>query len=292
MSNPKKVTKAVVTAAGLGTRFLPATVALPKELLPVLDRPVIHHAVAEAAAAGITEVIIVVSDSGAAFKRYFKPSARIEAALAEKGKQELIQDIHDLTDRVKIRYVRQDTPRGLGHAVLTARQAVGDAPFAVMLPDDMILGEVPALKQLIDVYEERQGSVIAVSRINIMDAPKYGIIDAKKVSPGLHLVKRLVEKPQPLAAPSNLGVVGRYVLSPGVFESLERTPQGALGEIQLTDALDLMIYRETVYALEFRGRRYDTGNPLGMLKAAVALALEREDMGTDLGIYLKELDLV
>jgi len=291
MSRQPKVTKAVITAAGLGTRFLPATAAMPKELLPVLDRPIIHHAVAEAAAAGISEVIIVVSDTGAAFKRYFKPDARIEAALKEKGKGDLLRELHDLTDRVKIRYVRQDAPRGLGHAVLTARRAVGDTPFAVMLPDDLIVGEVPVLKQLTDVYDEYRGSVVAVKRINIMDTPKYGIIDPKKLSRGLHQVKRLVEKPQPLAAPSNLAVVGRYVLSPGVFDSLERTPQGALGEIQLTDALELTLFRENIYALEFSGVRYDTGTPLGLLKAANALALAREDIGPELREYLKGLEL-
>ncbi len=291
MARKTEVRKAVITAAGLGTRFLPVTGAVPKELLPVLDRPVIHHAVAEAASCGIREVIIIVSDNQAAFKRYFNPGAALRAALAAKGQAHLLDAVTELTDTVKIKYLRQDAPLGLGHAVLCARQAVGDEPFAVMLPDDLIVGAVPVLRQLLDVYLARRGSVIAVTRINVMDSLKYGIVDPAKVSPVLHQVKRLVEKPPPLAAPSNLAVVGRYLLTPGIFETLSRTPRGALGEIQLTDALNLLLFQEALYALEFQGQRYDTGTPLGMLMAALGMALERDDMAGEMQEYIRGMEL-
>lgn len=284
-----KLRKAVITAAGWGIRFLPITKAQPKEMLPLVDRPLIQYSVEEAINSGIEQIIMVTALGKRAIEDYFDRSFELEYILECKGSTRLLQTMRELTGLVNICYIRQKEQLGLGHAILTARDVVGEEPFAVLLPDDIIHSEVPALKQMITVYERYNASVVAVERVSREDTSKYGIIEPRRIAERLDEVLSLVEKPEPERAPSDLGIVGRYILTPEVFPALEATPPGKNREIQLTDALQLLLKQQPIYAYEFEGVRYDTGNPLGWLKANLAFALQRPDIGPELREYLRHL---
>ena len=284
-----RVRKAVITAAGWGTRFLPATKAQPKEMLPLVDKPLIQYAVEEAVASGIEQIIIVTAMGKRAIEDHFDRSLELEKTLEQKGEIALLEEMRILSNMADVCYIRQKEQLGLGHAVLTTKELVDREPFALILPDYIIDAEVPALKQMMEIYRRYQSSVIAVERVNEEDFKKYGIIEPKAVSPRLYQVLRLVEKPEPEEAPSDLGVVGRYILTPQIFRALEATQPGKGGEIQLTDGLQLLLSRQSVYGYEFEGTRYDAGNPLGMLKAGISLALKHPDIGDELRQYLRKL---
>ena len=281
----------VVPAAGWGTRFLPATRAVPKELLPIIDKPVIHYGLEEALDSGLTRAVIVTSPGKTALEDYFRPRPELDDFLADKGKSDLLSGVDRITDGLDISYVTQHEQLGLGHAVLTARPALAPEPFAVLLPDDVITSGTPVLCQLIDVYDSHQASVLAVQRVPIDRISGYGVIDSEQVGPGLHRVKALVEKPSPDDAPSDLGIVGRYVLTPSILQALADTQPGALGEIQLTDAIANLLQSEPVYALEFEGHRHDAGNPLGLIQASVSIALTHPHLAPALRTFLANLDL-
>lgn len=284
-----KIRKAVIVAAGWGTRFLPITRSQPKEMLPLVDKPIIQYSVEEAVASGIEHIILVTALGKQAIENYFDRAFELEYMLEQKGEKKLLREMRELSNLVDICYVRQKEQLGLGHAVLTARNVVDDEPFALFLPDDVVDGKAPLLKQLIEVHEQHGGSVIAVERIEREDTVKYGIIEPREISDRVYQVLNIVEKPPPDEAPSNLGVVGRYVLMPEIFDFLEAASPGKNNEIQLTDALQSLLGKQAVYALEFEGTRYDTGNPLGWLKATVSMALKRTDIGPELGDYIRRL---
>jgi UTP--glucose-1-phosphate uridylyltransferase len=284
-----KVRKAVVTAAGWGTRFLPITRSVPKEMLPLVDRPLIQFSIDEAVKAGIEQVIIVTGPGKKAIKDYFGDSPELESFLEKKGDTEQLRRLRALPKIADIRFVTQPEPRGLGHAILMTEKAVGDEPFAVILPDDIIDGKVPVLKSMVAVFQKYGAGVVAVERVSDEDTRKYGIVKASKITPKIYRVLDLVEKPAPSRAPSRLGIVGRYVLTPSVFDALKVTRPGVGNEIQLTDALARLLPRQELYVYEFTGVRCDTGTPLGWLKANVALALKRQDIGPELREYLKNL---
>jgi UTP--glucose-1-phosphate uridylyltransferase len=290
----KKVRKAVFPAAGLGTRFLPATKAQPKEMLPLVDKPIIQYGVEEAVAAGCDQIIIVTGRGKSAIEDHFDVSYELEKMLEERGKTDLLKIVRQISDLIHIAYVRQKEALGLGHAVLTARELVGDEPFAVLLADDVIDAEVPCLRQLMDVFEKTQCSVLATQVVEGPGISAYGVLEGKPV-PGsngkLYEVLSLVEKPKPEEAPSNLAVIGRYILTPGVFETLSDIKAGAGGELQLTDGLKALLKKEKIYGYVFDGKRHDTGDKLGFLKATVEFALKRPDLGGPLRQYLKSLNL-
>jgi len=290
-----KVRKAVFPAAGLGTRFLPATKAMPKEMLPLVDKPIIQYGVEEALAAGCNQIVIVTGRGKTAIEDHFDVSYELEKMLAEKGKTELLTIVHHISDMIHVAYVRQKEALGLGHAVLMARELVGNEPFAVLLADDVIDAEVPCLKQMMEVFEETQSSVIATQVVEGKAISAYGVLDAKPVNgkfqDRLFEVSNMVEKPRLEDAPSNLAIIGRYILTPGIFEALEHTPLGTGGELQLTDAIRLLLQKEKVYGYRFEGTRHDTGDKAGFLKATVEFALKRPDLGNDLRIWLKGLKL-
>jgi UTP--glucose-1-phosphate uridylyltransferase len=291
---PKKVRKAVFPAAGLGTRFLPATKAQPKEMLPLVDKPIIQYGVEEAVAAGCDQIIIVTGRGKSAIEDHFDVSYELEKMLEERGKTDLLKIVRQISDLIHIAYVRQKEALGLGHAVLTARELVGDEPFAVLLADDVIDAEVPCLKQLMNVFDQTQCSVLATQVVEGPGISAYGVLEGKPV-PGsngkLYEVVSLVEKPRPEEAPSNLAVIGRYILTPTVFETLSDIKAGAGGELQLTDGLKQLLKKEKIYGYVFDGKRHDTGDKLGFLKATVEFALKRPDLGGPLRKYLKSLDL-
>jgi UTP--glucose-1-phosphate uridylyltransferase len=290
----KKVRKAVFPAAGLGTRFLPATKAQPKEMLPLVDKPIIQYGVEEAVAAGCDQIIIVTGRGKSAIEDHFDVSYELEKMLEERGKTDLLKIVRQISDLIHIAYVRQKEALGLGHAVLTARELVGEEPFAVLLADDVIDAEVPCLKQLMDVFDKTQCSVLATQVVEGPGISAYGVLEGKPV-PGsngkLYEVLSLVEKPRPEEAPSNLAVIGRYILTPTVFETLSDIKAGAGGELQLTDGLKLLLKKEKIYGYVFEGKRHDTGDKLGFLKATVEFALKRPDLGGTLRQYLKSLNL-
>jgi UTP--glucose-1-phosphate uridylyltransferase len=290
----KKVRKAVFPAAGLGTRFLPATKAQPKEMLPLVDKPIIQYGVEEAVAAGCDQIIIVTGRGKSAIEDHFDVSYELEKMLEERGKFDLLKIVRQISDLIHIAYVRQKEALGLGHAVLTARELVGDEPFAVLLADDVIDAEVPCLKQLMDVFDKTQCSVLATQVVEGPGISAYGVLEGKPV-PGsngkLYEVVGLVEKPRPEEAPSNLAVIGRYILTPTVFETLADLKAGAGGELQLTDGLKQLLKKEKIYGYVFEGKRHDTGDKLGFLKATVEFALKRSDLGGPLREYLKSLNL-
>ena len=289
---PMRVRKAVFPAAGLGTRFLPATKAQPKEMLPLVDKPIIQYGVEEAVAAGCDQIIIVTGRGKQAIEDHFDVSYELEKMLEERGKTDLLQIVRQISDLIHIAYVRQKEALGLGHAVLTARELVGNEPFAVLLADDVIDAEVPCLKQLMNVFEKVQCSVLATQVVEGPGISAYGVLDAKPV-PGtngkLYEVSNLVEKPRAEDAPSNLAVIGRYILTPTVFETLSDIKAGAGGELQLTDGLRALLQKEKIYGYVFEGKRHDTGDKLGFLKATVEFALKRPDLGGPLRQYLKTL---
>ena len=282
-----KVRKAVITAGGWGTRFLPVTRSQPKEMLPLINKPLIHYAVEEAINSGIEQVILVTALGKNAIEDYFDRSFELEYFLGQRGETELLEEMRKISNMVNICYIRQKEQLGLGHAILATADVVGREPFAVLLPDDIIDSKVPALKQLLTVYERYQTNVVAVERVSKQDTVKYGIVEPKKISERLHQVLSLVEKPEPSDAPSNLGIVGRYILMPEVFDTLKVTHPGKKGEVQVTDALQLLLKKQKIIACEFEGVRYDTGTPQGWLEATIALALNHPDLGPQLREYLR-----
>ncbi|MBS1851729.1 MAG: UTP--glucose-1-phosphate uridylyltransferase GalU [Acidobacteria bacterium] len=289
-----KVRKAVFPAAGLGTRFLPATKAQPKEMLPLVDKPIIQYGVEEAIGAGCDQIIIITGRGKQAIEDHFDVSYELEKMLEERGKTDLLKIVRNISDMIHVAYVRQKEALGLGHAVLMARELVGNEPFAVLLADDVIDADVPCLKQLIDVFEEKQCSVLATQVVEGAAISAYGVLKGKPVdgtNGRLFEVTDLVEKPKPELAPSNLAVIGRYVLTPAVFETLSVTQTGAGGELQLTDGLRNLLKKEKIYGFVFDGKRHDTGDKLGFLKATVEFALKRSDLGEPLRQYLKGLKL-
>ena len=288
-----KVCKAVFPAAGLGTRFLPATKAQPKEMLPLVDKPIIQYGVEEALAAGCNQIIMVTGRGKTAIEDHFDHSYELERILEEKGKKDLLKVVRQISDMIHVAYVRQKEALGLGHAVLTARELVGNEPFAVLLADDVIDAEEPVLKQMMRVFEEKQCSVIATQIVEGPAISAYGVIDAKAADGNgrLYQVHNMVEKPALKDAPSNLAIIGRYILTPAVFDVLTEIQAGAGGELQLTDALKLLLKQEKMYAYVYEGKRHDTGDKLGFLKATVEFALKREDLGGPLKEYLRGLKL-
>jgi UTP--glucose-1-phosphate uridylyltransferase len=287
-----KIRKAVFTAAGLGTRLLPATKAQPKEMLPVVDKPIIQYVVEEAVASGIEQIIIVTGRGKRAIEDHFDVAFELEYYLNKKNDTEALREVRSISDLANtVTYIRQKEPMGIGHAIKVTREIVGDEPFAVLFPDDLIDAATPCLKQMINVYDCHKCSVLAVQRVEREAVSRYGIIKAKKIEERVYQALDLVEKPKVEDAPSNLGIVGRYILTPEIFDCIERTPAGKGGEIQITDAIRLLAQSQPVYGYEFEGIRYDTGNKLGFLKATVELALKRPDLGDDFRTYLKGLKL-
>lgn len=284
-----KVNKAVIPAAGLGTRFFPITKSVPKELLPILDKPALHYVVNEALEAGITEIIIVTSPGKTALADYFNPDSDFQYHLEMNGDESLIFEMKRLSSMADIRFVTQDKPLGLGHAVLVAKSLVGHEPFAIMLPDDIVRNDTGVLSQILNTVEELSGGVLAVEQVLWEEVGKYGVIDPHQLSEKYYQVKHLIEKPDISNAPSNLAIVGRYILSPNVFDSLECTVPGAKGEIQLTDALSQLLEYQEIYAYEFEGYRYDCGTPIGLLKASLGFGLSRRETSSDVLRMLNDI---
>jgi len=289
-----KVRKAVFPAAGLGTRFLPVTKAQPKEMLPLVDKPIIQYGVEEASAAGIDNMILVTGRGKNAIEDHFDVSVELESFLEARGKRDQLAEIRKISNMINVAYVRQGEPLGLGHAVLAARELVGDEPFAVILADDVIDAEPPAIRQLIDVFAQVGGPVLAVERVPREEISSYGVIaiePSARPGPGIYQVRDLVEKPRSEDAPSDLAIIGRYLLTPDIFPALATTKSDRTGEIQLTNGLRELLKSRPIYACEIKGVRHDTGNKLGFLKAVVYFALRRPDLGDKFSAYLASLDL-
>jgi UTP--glucose-1-phosphate uridylyltransferase len=284
-----KIRKAVMIAAGYGTRFLPVTRSQPKEMLPLVDKPLIQYGVEEAINTGIEQVIFVTARGKHSMEDYFDNCFELESFLERKGDKERLRQMRELSGMVNICYIRQKEQLGLGHAILTVKDIVGNEPFAVILPDDIIDSKVPTLKSMIDIYEEYGAGVIAVEKISDEDTRKYGVIKPKQLAAGVYEILSLVEKPEPEQAPSRLGIVGRYVLTPEIFEAIKVTPPGTDNEIQITDAMQILLKKQKLYAYELEGIRYDAGSPPGWLKANIALALKRDDIGPELRKYIENL---
>lgn len=285
----KKVRKAVIPAAGLGTRFLPATKALAKEMLPIVDKPTIQFIIEEALASGIEDIVIVDGKSKRSIEDHFDSNPELENNLKEKGKDDLLKIVEETTD-INLYFIRQSHPRGLGDAVLTAKAFIGDEPFVVMLGDDLMTDEVPLTKQLIDRYEQTGDSTLAVMRVPHEQVSEYGVINPEaEVSDGLFKVTSFVEKPKPEDAPSDLAIIGRYLLTPEIFEELEHTAPGKGNEIQLTDAIDSLNQRQHVYAHEFKGKRFDVGSKIGFLMTNIEFGLEHPQTKDALKQYIKDL---
>jgi len=287
-----KITKAVFPVAGMGTRFLPATKASPKEMLPIVDKPLIQYAVEEAVAAGITELIFVTGRSKRAIEDHFDKAYEMEAELEARGKTKMLELLRGIIPpNVTCVYIRQAEALGLGHAVLCAKQVVGNEPFAVLLADDLLDGEPPVLKQMVDLYAHYHSSVIGVQDVPREETSQYGIVDAKEWEKGIYKMNGIVEKPQPDKAPSTLGVVGRYILTPSIFKHLEKVQAGAGGEIQLTDGIASLLKQEQVLAYAYKGIRYDCGSKIGYLKATIQFALKHPEVNDDFRAYLSSLEL-
>jgi UTP--glucose-1-phosphate uridylyltransferase len=291
-----KVRKAVFPAAGLGTRFLPATKAQPKEMLPLVDKPLIQYGVEEAMSSGVQTIIIVTGRGKSSIEDHFDVSFELEQLLDSKNKNEMLSMVRSISDMIDVAYVRQKEALGLGHAVLRSKELVGSEPFAVILSDDIIASDVPCLRQLLDVYEYYGSSVLALMEVPREQISAYGVVDAELVLNGgtesrLFRIRNMVEKPKPEDAPSNLAIIGRYVLTPEIFSCIEAVQPGSGGEIQLTDGLKLMLRSRPIYGLKFEGKRYDAGDKLGFLKATVEFALNRRDLGGPFRDYLKTLSL-
>jgi len=288
---PARVRKAVFPAAGLGTRFLPATKAQPKEMLPLVDKPIIQYGVEEALASGIDNIILVTGRGKAAIEDHFDISVELEAFLESRNKIGALDEIRRISNLVNVAYVRQGEALGLGHAVLVTRELVGNEPFAVVLADDVIDAEPAGLKQMVDVFDRVQGPVIAVERVPWDRVSSYGIVEVESESDGVYTIRDLVEKPRREEATSNLAIIGRYILTPDVFEELEITSHDRTGEIQLTNGLRRLLKKRPLYGYEIKGVRHDTGNKLGYLKATVYFALKREDLAQEFAEYLRSLKL-
>jgi len=286
----KKIRKAVFPAAGLGTRFLPATKSIPKEMLCLVDKPLIQYGVEEAVAAGCTEIIIVTGRDKAAMEDHFDSSPELEAALEAKNKQALLDVVRSVSNLARIVYTRQAHPLGLGHAVLMAKDIVGDEPFCVLLPDDIVDAKVSCMKQMVEAFEETQSTILASEVIEGPAISAYGCLDCTPVpdNPRLLAVKGMVEKPKFEEAPSQNAIIGRYILTPRIFDMIEKLTPGAGGELQLTDAIKALLQYEKVYGFHYEGKRHDAGDKLGFLKATVELALKRNDLGPDFRAWLKE----
>ena len=273
-----EVRKAVIPAAGLGTRFLPATKSMPKEMLPLIDRPVIQYVVEEAIDSGIDDILIITGRGKRAIEDYFDDSPELEMHLRDHGKLKALRAVQEISSLVDIHYIRQKEPRGLGDAILHAEKHVGDEPFAVLLGDDIIQNHIPCTKQLIDLYQERGQSVIAVEAVPREKISSYGIIQGARVNPSLYRIDDIIEKPRIEEAPSNIGAIGRYVFTPEIFECLEHTTPGVGGEIQLTDGMRILLQFQEIYAHTFQGKRYDTGDKTGYIEAIIGFALEDPDI--------------
>ena len=285
-----KIRKAIIPAAGLGTRFLPATKAQPKEMLPIVDKPTLQYIIEECVASGIEEILIITGRNKKSIEDHFDRSVELEMELEKAGKQEMLEMVREISDMVNVHFIRQKQPRGLGHAILCAKTFVGDEPFAVLLGDDVVYNDQkPCLKQLIDCYGEYKTSVLGVQTVDPQDVNKYGIVGGLHIEDRVYKVKELVEKPSVEEAPSNVAILGRYIITPKIFEILENTAPGKGNEIQLTDALLKLIEHEAMYAYDFEGRRYDVGDKLGFLQATVEYALRKEDLRDGFIEYLNNI---
>ena len=287
----KVVKKAVIPAAGLGTRFLPATKAQPKEMLPIVDKPTLQYIIEEAVASGVEEILIITGRNKKSIEDHFDKSVELELELENKGKTDLLEIVRGISNMVNIHYIRQKEPKGLGDAIYCARYFIGDEPFAIMLGDDMVDNGQgpPCLKQLIDAYEAHNASILGVQEVDKENTDKYGIIDGQKLSDNIYKVKALVEKPDPDQAPSNVAILGRYIITPQIFDILGQIPPGKNGEIQLTDALEILKDKEDMYAYVFEGRRYDLGDKLGFLQATVDAALNKTELRDEFLRYLNQV---
>lgn len=285
------VRTAVILAAGWGTRLLPATKSIPKEILPLVDKPIIQYSVEEAANAGLKRIVIVTARGKSSIEDYFDKAPELEGLLEKRGDAGILAQVRYPSEIGNISYARQKEQLGIGHAIMSARDAIGEEPFALFFPDDVIDHPVPAIKQMLDVQHKYGGSVIAVERVPREMAPSYGIVNVEPVADRVHKVAGLVEKPSIENAPSDLGIVGRYIISPAIYAAIEKTRPGAKGEIQITDALQILLASEPIYAYEFEGSRYDTGNFFGLLKANIALGLKHPELGDRLKEYLRGLEL-
>jgi len=281
-----RVKKAIIPAAGLGTRFLPATKAQPKEMLPIVDKPTIQYIIEEAVASGIEEILIITGRNKRAIEDHFDKSIELEYQLEQNGKDDVLKMVRDISNLANIYYIRQKEPKGLGHAIGCAKTFVGNEPFAVMLGDDVVDSEVPCLKQLIDCYEDYNTSILGVQKVPLSEVCKYGIVNGTSIEDRVYKVKDVVEKPKIDEAPSNIAILGRYIITPRIFDILENTKPGKGGEIQLTDALKTLISEEDMYAYDFAGRRYDVGDKEGFLEANVEYALKRDDLKKTFMKYL------
>ena len=281
----KRVRKAIIPAAGLGTRFLPATKAQAKEMLPIVDKPTLQYIIEEAIESGIEEILIVTGRSKKSIEDHFDRSVELELELEQKGKTEMLEMVQDISNMVNIHYIRQKEPKGLGHAVHCAKSFIGNEPFAVLLGDDIVDAETPCLKQMIDAYDEYKTSILGVQEVAKENVDKYGILDVKYIEDRVYKVKDMVEKPSVEDAPSNIAILGRYIITPEIFNILEEAGKG--GEIQLTDALQTLATKEAIYAYNFEGRRYDVGDKLGFLEATVDFALKRPELRDDFMAFLE-----
>ncbi len=283
------IKKAVIPVAGFGTRLLPVTKAQPKEMLPIVDKPAVQYVVEEAVQSGVENILLVTGRNKRAIEDYFDYAVELERELEEKGKTELLNVVRNVSEMVSIYYVRQKIAKGLGDAIYHAKGFVNAEPFGVLLADDIIDSKVPCLKQMMNVYKNHKGVILAVMKVPMTDTKLYGIIEGKKIGNRLYEVKDLVEKPEPMKAPSNIAIVGRYILTPSIFESLEKTPPGKNGEVQITDAIRNLLIKEKVYAYEFEGIRFDVGEKLGYLKANASFALKNKELGEEFKKYIKEI---
>ncbi len=284
------IRKAIIPAAGLGTRFLPATKAQPKEMLPVVDKPTLQYIIEEAVQSGIEEILIITGRNKSSIENHFDKSVELELELERKGKAELLAEVRAITEMANIHYIRQKEPKGLGHAIYCARSFIGEEPFAVLLGDDVVHTEgKPCIKQMIDIYSRYEASILGVQEVAKEEVSKYGIVDGEQLEKRVYRVRGLVEKPDLKKAPSRIAILGRYIISPAIFEILARTEPGKGGEIQLTDALQELAQRETIYAYIFEGRRYDVGDRQGFLEATVEYALRREELREEFLSYLTKV---
>lgn len=285
----KTVKKAIIPAAGLGTRFLPATKSQPKEMLPIVDKPTLQYIIEEAINSGIEEILIITGRNKKSIEDHFDKSVELELELQQKGKTEMLEMVQEISNMVNIHYIRQKEPKGLGHAIHCAKSFIGDEPFAVLLGDDIVDSDTPCLKQLIDTYDEYKTSILGVQEVAKEDTNKYGILDCKYIEDRVYKVKDMVEKPNIEEAPSNIAILGRYIITPAIFEILETQAPGKGGEIQLTDALKTLAEHEAIYAYNFEGRRYDVGDKLGFLEATIDFALKRDNLKDGLMEYMKNI---
>ncbi|MDU2198969.1 MAG: UTP--glucose-1-phosphate uridylyltransferase GalU, partial [Peptostreptococcaceae bacterium] len=280
---------AIIPAAGLGTRFLPATKSQPKEMLPIVDKPTLQYIIEEAIESGIEEILIITGRNKKSIEDHFDKSVELELELEQKGKKEMLEMVRDISNMVNIHYIRQKEPKGLGHAIHCAKSFIGDEPFAVLLGDDIVDADTPCLKQLINTYDEYKTTILGVQEVAKEDTDKYGILDVKHIEDRVYKVKDMVEKPSVESAPSNIAILGRYIINPSIFEILENQKPGKGGEIQLTDALKTLSTQEAIYAYNFEGRRYDVGDKFGFLEATIDFALKRDGLREDLLNYMKDI---